>query len=216
VFAPKKVFVLDPPDRYEARLAYQEQLGPLATYSSGNYTMMSLVNIEDPGLVPIGRHRIFRGVTKDAVLEVAKPHFIVDKVARDPAAIAAALDQTFGHQPTFVAAFADEAFKLTLSPDVAPARQGVPVHRALQKLDPVVLDAMVLARLPAAQVSTDTSLTAALDAGADLAVLVRPLPIDQLIHVTDLGQLLPAGSTAFGPPVLPLVANVIERDEDLV
>jgi len=79
-----------------------------------------------------------------------------------------------------------------------------------------VVDAMFLARLPVAQVSMETSLSTALAAGADLAIVARPLPIDQLVHVTDLGQVLPAGSTAFGPGVLPLVAHVIDRDEDLV
>ena len=70
-----------------------------------------------------------------------------------------------------------------------------------------------------AQLTTETTAAgalAALQSGADLALIVRPLAVDQIIHVTDLGQLLPAGSTAFTPPTLPMVAHIIDRDEDLV
>jgi uncharacterized protein (DUF1015 family) len=46
---------------------------------------------------------------------------------------------------------------------------------------------------------------------------MRPLTIEQITHVSDLGQVLPAGSTAFTPKLLAgLVSSVIDPDEDLV
>ena len=39
-----------------------------------------------------------------------------------------------------------DAWKLTLSPDISPVAEGIQVHRAVQKLDPVVVDQLFLDR----------------------------------------------------------------------
>lgn len=52
-FAPKKLDVLDGPERYEAMLAYRDQLGarqPLAPYASANFVLMCLVDLDDLNL----------------------------------------------------------------------------------------------------------------------------------------------------------------------
>ena len=138
LFAPKKLHVLDGHARYEAMLAYQESLGDLAQYSTGNYGLFCLVNLEDQALVVAPRHRIIKkGMTREALFAAAKPYFIVDKLAgaaKDIDKQRAALADTVAHQPTFVVVLHGEpdAWKLTLSPDVSPASEGVVVHRALQ------------------------------------------------------------------------------------
>jgi uncharacterized protein (DUF1015 family) len=230
-FAPKKLHVLEGHDRYEAMLAYHEELAarhPLATYSSANYGLACLVNLEDPMLVTAARHRVVRGIaaTSDAALAIARTHFIVDKLAGAAADLEtqyAALADTVAHQPAFIVVFAGEpdAWKLTLSPDVSPFAEGAALHRALQKLDPVVVDGLFLARaLPGAQLATLTDPRAALAtlaAGATAVVILRPLSVEQIAHVDELGQLLPASSTAFHPPIAAgLVSLSIDPDEDLV
>jgi uncharacterized protein (DUF1015 family) len=46
---------------------------------------------------------------------------------------------------------------------------------------------------------------------------MRPLTVEQISHVVELGQVLPAGSTAFHPPLANgLVSALIDPDEDLV
>jgi len=131
----------------------------------------------------------------------------------------AALADTLAHQPAFVIAWANEpdAWKLTLSPDVSPMAAGVQVHRAIQKLDPIVVDQLFLARaLPAAKIETAATVEDALAAKAEAVLIMRPLTIEQISHVTELGQVLPAGSTAFHPRLAPgLIAAVIDPDEDL-
>jgi len=227
LFAPKKLHVLDGHATYEAMLAYQASLGDaLAPYSSGNYGLACLVNVEDPSLEVGPVHRIVRGeVARDAVLAAARAHFIVDKVpgaARDAARQHAALADTVAHQPAFLAIFAGDAdaWKLTLSPDVSPTALGVEIHRALQKYDPVVVERLFLAKvLPAATVELAPDAAAvprALEGGAGLALVLRPLGLDQLLHADELGQLLPAGAAAFRPPLASLVTYVVDPDEDLV
>ena len=229
LFAPKKLHVLDGHARYEGMLAYAEQLAPRAAtmYSSASYGLVCLVNVDDPELVPAARHRVVRaaGLERAAVLDAAREHFIVDRVpgaARDAAKIAAALGDTVAHQPAFAVAFAGDpdAWKLTLRPDVAPNAAGAQVHRALQKYDPIVVEHLFAARLPPAA-KTERTLEAAaalgqVAAGAELAILMRPLAIDQVLHADELGEVLPFGSTAFPPALANLVMYLVEPDEDLV
>lgn len=229
LFAPKKLHVLDGHARYEGMLAYAEKLGADAQpqYSSAKYGLACLVNLEDPALVVAPRHRIVRGetVTQGGVLAAARTFFIVDKLAgaaKDLARQQAALDDTVAHQPAFVCVFAGDldAWKLTLKPDVSPVGEGVAVHRALQKYDPIALEHMFLARCtPGAATVTDRSAAAvhaAVADGAQLGIIMRPLTLEQIIHADELGALVPFGSTAFTPPLAHLVTLFVDPDEDLV
>jgi uncharacterized protein (DUF1015 family) len=230
-FAPQVLHVLDGHDRYEAMLAYHEELAgkhapPM--YSSANYGLAYLVNLDDPVLTPAPRHRILRGLPArgEAALAGARAHFIIEKLAgaaKDLARLQAALADTVAHQPAFVVVFANDpdAWKLTLKPDVSPVAEGVAVDRAIQRLDPIAIQHMFLERVtPGAQVTTEIDAGAALGAlgaGADAVLVTRPVSIAQITHVDQLGQLLPPGSTAFHPPIAPgLISMVIDPDEDLV
>jgi uncharacterized protein (DUF1015 family) len=226
-FAPKKLTVLDGHDRYEALLAYRDELGahqPLAMYSAANFALACLVNLEDATLITAPRHRVIRGAAaSQAALAVARKHFVVEKLpgaAANLAKLRAALADTIAHQPAFIAAWAGEpdAWKLTLSPDVSPIAEGVQVHRALQKLDPIVADQLFLARaMPGATLDYATSAEAALAAKGDAVVILRPLTLEQISHTVELGQVMPAGSTAFHPQLaVGLVSAMIDPDEDLV
>jgi len=236
-FAPQALYMLEGHDRYEAMLAHHDELVAKHSpppYSSANYGLAYLVNLDDPTLAPAPRHRIVRGLEAkgEAALAPARTHFIVDKVAgaaKDLAKLQAALADTVAHQPAFIAVFANEpdAWKLTLKPDVSPAAEGVPVNRAIQKLDPIAIQHMFLDRvMPKAQVTTETDAQAALAAlgagpgpgkGADAVLVTRPVSVAQITQVADFGQLLPAGSTAFFPPIAPgLISMIIDPDEDLV
>ncbi|HUJ60291.1 MAG TPA: DUF1015 family protein [Kofleriaceae bacterium] len=231
LFAPKKLHVLDGHARYEGMLAYAERLAPRAgtMYSSANFGLGCLVNLEDPALVVAPRHRVVRGagVKAAAALDAAKAHFLVEKLAGaagDVGKLRAALAaDTLAHQPAFVALFAGEAdaWKLTLSPDVSPTAAGVQIHRALQKYDPVVVEQLFVRRaFPGAIAPTELDPAAVVKAvtsgGAEAGVLLRPLSIDQVIHADELGQVLPFGSTAFPPELGNLLAYVVDPDEDLV
>lgn len=229
LFAPKKLHVLDGHARYEGMLAYAASLGAdtQPQYSSTKYGLACLVNLEDPALVLSPRHRLVRndGIKRDSVLEAAKRYFLVDKVpgaAKDVAKIYASLAETVAHQPAFIAVFAGDgdAWKLTLKPDVTPVQEGLQIHRAIQKLDPVVVEHMFLDRvLHVAASTTQLDAGGVLEAvanGAAVGMVMRPLPLDQVVHADELGALLPFGSTAFHPPLANLIAFVIDSDEDLV
>lgn len=227
---PLKLHLLAGHASYEAMLAYHDELeakSPLAMYASPNYVLGFIVPFDDAGIVTASQHRIVTGSTstRAQVLAGASKHFIVDKLAGaagDVNKLLTALGESVAHQPAFVAVFAGEpdAYKLTLSPEVSPVAEGIDIHRALQKYDPVVVQRMFVDRhLPGAQVTTETDAAralAALKAGASAALLVRPLSLEQIAHVDELAQRLPPHSTAFHPPLASgLVSLVIDPDEDL-
>ena len=230
LFAPKKLHVLDGHARYEAMVAYRDQLGaktPLSMYSSANYGLACLVNLDDPALAVGARHRIVRGanVTRDVALDQAKAYFIIEKLpgaAKLTAKHFAALADTVAHQPAFVAIFPGDAdaWKLTLSPDVSPVAAGALVPKAIQKYDPVVVEHLFLGKLAPGLASETTidpaAVIAAVDSGADLGIVMRPLTVAQITHADELGALLPAGSTTFVPPIARLVGYVVDPDEDVV
>ncbi|MEO8845729.1 MAG: DUF1015 family protein [Kofleriaceae bacterium] len=228
LFAPKKLHVLDGHARYEGMLAYRDQLAakaPLSTYSSANYGLACLVNLDEPTLAAGARHRVVRGTAKrDDVLAKAKAYFIIEKLAgaaKDLGKQFAALADTVAHQPAFVAVFPNDpdAYKLTLSPDISPIAEGVSVHRAIQKYDPVIVDALFLAKAaPGATIETvlDPNAAIALGEGVEMAIVCRPLSLAQITHVDEVSELLPFGSTAIHPPVARLVAFLIDADEDVI
>ncbi|CAN5922713.1 hypothetical protein BH11MYX3_BH11MYX3_35810 [soil metagenome] len=227
-FTPKKLHVLDGHDTYEAMLAYQAELTAKqdpTMYSAANYGLFCIVPLDDQALVAAARHKVIRGVTKtsDEILAAAKQYFIVEKLAGaagDVGKLLASVGESVAHQPAFIVVFAGEpdAWKLTLSPEVSPVHEGVTVHRAMAKHEPVVLDGLFINRLlPGAQVTTDTDAKRALDAGGQITVIVRAMSIAEIAHVDDLGQTLPPHSTAIFPPLANgLVSNVIDPNEELV
>ncbi len=226
--AQKKLHLLDGHEQYEAMLAYQAELVAKqepVMYSSVNYGLFCVVPLEDQALVTAARHKVITGVAAKSaeVLAAAKKYFIIEKLAGaagDVGAMMAAIGDSVAHQPAFAAVFAGEAdaWKLTLSPDVSLLHEGAVVHRAMAKLDPVVIEHMFVQKfLAGAQVTTDTDAKKALAAGGALTLIVRPMSIDQIAQVDEHSQLLPAGSTAIYPPLANgLVSMVIDPDEDLV
>lgn len=229
-FAPRKLHLLEGHDRYEAMLAYHAEITAPAQpppYSSANFGLACLTSLDDAALATAPRHRILRGASthRDAVVEALGNRFIVEKIegaARDIAKQLGALAETVAHQPAVVAAFAGEpdAWKLTLSPDASPVADGVQIHRALQRLEPIAVQLIVERAFANAEQTTEIDAAAALaqlDAGADAVLVTKPLTVAQIAHVDELGGMLPAGSTALYPPLAKnLVGLVIDPDEDLV
>jgi uncharacterized protein (DUF1015 family) len=225
--APKRAIVLDGHDRYEAMLAYRDELAahqPLAMYSSANYSLMCLTQLDDPALTVAPRPRAIRGALPSAAaLAAARPYFIIEKLAGaagDLGKQRAALADTLAHQPGFIVVWAGEpdAWKLTLSPDISPVNAGVAVNRALQRLEPIVADQLFVERaMPGARLEHHASTEEALAAKADAVMIMRPLTVEQISHIVELGEVLPAGSTAFAPRLAPgIVSAIVDPDEDLV
>jgi uncharacterized protein (DUF1015 family) len=229
-FTPKKLHLLEGHSLYDAMLGYRDELAakaPLSMYASANYGLAYVVSIDEPGLVSAPAHRVITGSTAKSgdALAAATKHFIVEKIASgasDLGRLHAVLADTVAHQPAFVVVFADDpdAYKLTLSPDVSPMNEGVKADRAVAKLDPFVIEQLFVAKHLGGGTSTierdSANAIAALGKGASVALITRPLALQQIIHVDELNERLPAHSTAFVPEIAQgLVSFAVDVDEDV-
>ena len=68
VMGPKPIFIADGHHRYETACNYRDQIydsGFLSPEHPANYTLMMCVAMDDPGLIVMPTHRLFRGVPAD-------------------------------------------------------------------------------------------------------------------------------------------------------
>lgn len=280
LFKPRKLYALDGHERLAGMLLAGERLAeasPMPMYAAGNYALMCLVNLEDQALLPSPCHRLVTGATPPAAELLAKAarYFSVDKLAGLAGAadrLARELDGWTSSQAMFALAFpgSPDLWRLTLLPSVNPRDEGVDVHPAIARFDPVVVEELFFRKvlggrplpfsplagaavtpppagpapaaegaaapvpgasaaaatgapapegIPVAVVHDAAAVLSALSSRVppSLAVLARALPMQQLVHVADLGQHLPVASTHFFPPILAGLAMLsLTADEDLV
>jgi uncharacterized protein (DUF1015 family) len=66
IMEPKPTFIADGHHRYETACNYRDELmsqGPLDPYHPANYVLMMCVSMNDPGLLVLPTHRLFRGLS---------------------------------------------------------------------------------------------------------------------------------------------------------
>lgn len=65
IMGPKPVFIADGHHRYETACNYRDQLaavGPLSAEHPANFVLMQCISMDDPGLIVLPTHRLFRGL----------------------------------------------------------------------------------------------------------------------------------------------------------
>jgi uncharacterized protein (DUF1015 family) len=238
VLAPLKLYIADGHHRYETMLALRERLreragGELDSRSSANFGCMFLCNMDDPGLVVLPIHRLvfgIQGFDRDAVHKKIQRWFDVTTLASaEAAAVKTALAEASRARPSVVAAFADRsAVLLQLKPEVhaAATAPGSPVARSL---DVSVLHELVLESAlgidraaQAAQTNIryykDTAdLLARVARGeGQVAFVMHPTRVEQVVAVADASEIMPQKSTFFYPKIASgAVINPVRPEESL-
>ncbi len=83
IMEPKPIFIADGHHRYETACNYAQQLreaGQLTDEHPANFVMMMCVGMNDPGMIVLPTHRLFRGIAPITSAELAsklEPHFAV-------------------------------------------------------------------------------------------------------------------------------------------
>ncbi len=227
--ATPRVLIADGHHRYETALNYQrirraaENPGTAQGY---DYTMITMVACDDPGLVILPTHRVVRRLRADAVSgfaanarkvfdleEVAAPDTLRARLrSAGSGALAVALK---GHRTHYLLKLHDRAAIDAAIPETSPAVRG---------LDVTVLHALVFDRifsLTAAEIRKGGNIDYTIDApgaleavangSADGAFLMNPPSIADVEQVSDSGATMPEKSTYFHPKLLTgLVMNPLE------
>ncbi|MEE9199197.1 MAG: DUF1015 domain-containing protein [Dehalococcoidia bacterium] len=233
-FATRKIFVADGHHRYETALRYRDELGAskslLSSDAAARYIMMTLIPMDDPGLLVLPYHRLLGGL-KDNDLASLKCGlervFKVDalEVPTTPAETMARAvqDRLAAHSPQEVVMAAlglepGEAHLLTLRESYRPAGDGPSLERCdMWVLHQEVIGPALGAEAEQASVSFVHDAAEAVEqvqsGEKQVAFLLRSLPMDLFEEVVGKGERLPPKSTYFYPK-LPtgLIINSLEGE----
>ncbi len=212
--ADAELLIADGHHRYETARVYADEVGGEGDH---RYTLMCLVSLDDPGLTVFGYHRLLGGFTgtdkPEALASALREHFEVEEVeasALDPAGIDGV--GVFGYMDSHLR----QGLRLRLKDTQLIDELLADRSEAYRRLDAAILEELVLKRglgMSAEDVeakrgigyakSADEALGAIDDDGDyQVAVLLRPTPVDQVREVAAAGETMPPKSTFFYPKVL--------------
>jgi len=219
--APRRnLIIADGHHRYETAINYRDEMRarhPDAPPNAGfNYRMVTLVSMEDPGLVILPTHRLihsYEQMSGQEALERAKEYFEVTPVA-DQAALETALAQAEPSHPRFgfydgtyaALALRDPAVLERLLPDRSPG---------WRLLDVSVLHEIFIERvlgMDKAVVEAKTNIEYLRDpqmgyrnvdqGKANFLLVMNPTRMGQVRDCTQAGEKMPQKSTDFFPKVI--------------
>lgn len=224
-----RMLIADGHHRYETALNYRRQRRA-AENSAGlcgfDYTMMTLVACDDPGLVILPTHRVVRRLRPEALqtfAEKARASFEVEEFA-DAAMLRKALVERGSGNLGVALRGSDRFFLLRLKDSAAVAKALPDVPAEVRALDVTVLHTLVFDQifsLRAAEIrkggiieytiDANSSLNAITEGRADGAFLMNPPTIKDVERVSDAGATMPEKSTYFYPKLTTgLVLNPLD------
>ncbi len=227
ILAPKRVFIGDGHSRYEAALAYRNEVVAadpnLPADGAHQYALMFLCSSSDPGVVIYPTHRVISGLPGldlPKLLQELGRWFTVDTLEEDVRRTAgrawavSKLGEHGGKSTAFllVSAADQKARILTLRDDADLSLASLPRSETLRALDLELLHGVIFQHLlglsPEAQGEeknlsfvrdTGEAIQGALSGRYQLAFVVNPTPMWQLQAVADAGETMPQKSTFFYP-----------------
>ncbi len=237
--SPKQIIIADGHHRYESarnfRNLMRSRYGVHEVERPYDYVMMYLTNMADKGLAILPYHRLFKSYPdfkSKQFLSAARKWFDVlsfpfsGKDQKD--ATNGFLSQLSAHggNTTAIGFYykgSKDFYLLCLKPG-AREELGADLHPALKKLDVLALSRLIFQRIMGIrredldderiiEYESDTGLTlsSVLSGGTQMAFLVNPTKIEQIIEVTGNSLLMPRKSTFFYPKILTgLVLNKID------
>ncbi|HWO73943.1 MAG TPA: DUF1015 domain-containing protein [Dehalococcoidia bacterium] len=229
-FQGRKLYLADGHHRYETALAYRDEWRAAAANWTGeepeNFILAALVSIADPGLVILPTHRLVRLPKPLRVQLRSLRLFSLEDggVANEPnlEALMRRLREAGGAAPAF-GAIGLEPGRLHLltprDPHAVIARTPADHPMEWRRLDVTVLAHAVLPALgfdgSPENIDYTESHHRALEAVSsgewDVAFLLNPTPVEQVIAVAETGDRMPRKSTYFYPK---LATGVVMRPLD--
>jgi uncharacterized protein (DUF1015 family) len=216
LLAGAQLLIADGHHRYETAIAYRDEVG---AEGEGEFTLMALTGLDDPGLTVFPTHRLLSGLRDDPERQrrlggglrelfdaTEVPLEQLDPLGEEGAGVFGLYD-----------CFHKRAFRLRLKDSAIAAldEQLAGKPEAYRRLDAAILETLVLKGI--AGLSEDDILAkrglgysksvedslALLEEGVyDVAFVLRPIPVDQVKAICESEENMPPKSTYFFPKVL--------------
>ncbi|MFC2052494.1 DUF1015 domain-containing protein [Chloroflexota bacterium] len=220
--AEQPLYIADGHHRYESALAYQRERRarfPSASVDEAfNFTMMTLVDIADPGLIILPPHRLVRGISKpilEGLTAKLKVFFEIEELALNTPGtwqqINDLLADTSEIRLVLFGLTTDSLFLLRLLDPAAVSQMMPYFHSELYKrLDVSIIEHIILEKL--LELSSDKEQTLltysydrldavnrVLNEEYQLAFLLSPVKAEMIQAIADIGDKMPRKSTYFYP-----------------
>lgn len=220
-FAAKSILIADGHHRYGAALAYRDEMRKSAQSPDPNapyeYVMMTLVSLDDKGLVILPTHRMARNLddlNKESFLAQLTEHFAVS--ASTPAMLMEDVETKFAGGHAYGLYVGGKAYTLLLKPGTRPETLADKCGSdALRKLDVTILHSLILEKrlgIGAQQMSAQSNLSYTRnpdeairlvdDGSYQMAFLMNPTRVSEVQAITASGEKMPQKSTFFYPKLL--------------
>jgi uncharacterized protein (DUF1015 family) len=229
--ATKPLFIADGHHRYETACNYRQQIydsGALRSDHPANFVLMMFIGMEDPGLLVLPTHRLFRGLpelTSEELTARLTPYFAVQPDGQGPEQATSVWEDisTSGDKAALglyaakdgrwlVAQLTDagRAKMAEVAADHGPEWRSLGVSILHRLVVPLVAGQVEVPKPN--YVHLVDEVIAGLKTGEyPLAALVMPATVDDIRNVSTSGERLPAKSTYFYPKLLSgLVINPLE------
>jgi len=233
----KSLVIADGHHRYETALNYRsemrEKLSAWTEEDAFNWVMVTLVSMDDPGLVILPTHRVMHslaGKTVSGVVEAAREFFEVEEVAGKDELTKRMAQAAFGAKQA-VGLYGDGKFRLLTLHTPAVLDRFVEADRALEYklLDVTILHSVLiegvlgLTKESVAKQenikyvrSADEAVEMVDSGDADFVFLLNPTRIEQVKTIAQKRERMPQKSTDFFPKLITgLVLCPVEEGEKI-
>ena len=217
LLAGAQLLIADGHHRYETASAYRDEVGEERGEGDHDYTLMSLTGLDDPGLTVFPTHRLLSGFAANpermaafgAGMRELFESEAVEREAIDPNGADGV--GVFGLYDSFH----KQAYRLRLKDVEALDRQMEGKPEAYRRLDSAILETLVLKGLAGMSdhdiderngleyAKSVPDALARVDSGDfDIALIQRPVPVEQVKAVAETDENMPPKSTYFFPKVM--------------
>ena len=219
VMQDRRLFIADGHHRYQAACRYDNGQMPNAHAADRDYMMMGLIAIDDPALVVLPFHRLLSGMSAE---ESASLQTTMQD-AFDGSSMLVSTDPRQAVEQIVAALAAAPAGRCdVVTIDIGGARVWslVGTRSPAERSDTTVMHERVFGRCLALDRERSVisftedpvrAVTAVREGRSQMAVFLRPLPMEMFVQIAGSGEVLPSKSTCFYPK-LPtgLVFNSLE------
>ncbi len=231
VMGPKPIFIADGHHRYETACNYRQQVydsGFLSAEHPANYTLMMCVAMDDPGLIVMPTHRLFRGIpamTADELAGKLAPCFTTRPAGQGPDAAPSVWEdiETGGSQNAIgLYTQKDGRWLIASLTNAGKARMAEVAKdhsEAWQSLGVSLLHRLIMDDLLGCKELPKPTYVHLIEEVVDglrtgeypLAAVVMPATVEDVRTISMGGERMPAKSTYFYPKLLSgLVINPLE------
>ncbi len=224
-FAQRQLYIADGHHRYETALAYRdeirEQRKELYPEDAANFVLMSLIDLDDPGMLVLPTHRMFTGLSQEQLARLFAPelarYFTVQPITMTASseALIQQLTQAGQEQPAFLISTSDQAHLLHLNAQGEERMQANSHSAAWKTLDVAIAQQLILEEilgLNAADMTAGTyvryshnadEIFEAVRSGtAQAALLLNATRVRQICEVAQADDQMPQKSTYFYPKLI--------------